>query len=945
MSSVWHLNCGLGGEIVPERLAVRLLGPPRALLGGRELALGPPLQRALFAVLAFRANQVVYGSELIDAVWGEQLPGRPRGGVHTYIAGLRRELEPDRAHRAPSRILESHGSGYRLNLGADGIDVLEFERLRDRARRDWKAGQLDAAERSLGAALALFSGVVLGGVPGPFAQAQRDRLAEERLAVLEDRAEVRIARGRHAETTAELRALTHAHPLRERPWALLMLALYREGRQADALAAFDQARAVTVEELGLDPGPLLTELRQRIVVGDPALSPATAAAAAATTTARRLCNLPRDVGHFTGRERELRAVTALADRGADAVVVCAIDGMAGIGKTALAVHLGQQLAERYPDAQLYLDLHAHTVGQEPVPSAQALDKLLRALDVPGGQIPPDLDGRAALWRARLAGRRVLIVLDNAVDAAQVRPLLPGSAGSLVLVTARRRLADLDGEFLTLDVLPGADAVALFTAAAGGDRAAAEPEQSAAVVRTCGYLPLAVQIAAARLRHRPAWTVAHLLERLGDEDGRLAELAVGDRSVAVAFALSYRLLPPESRRVFRLLGLVPGADFDAFGVCALADTDPRRADRILQDLVDAHLLDEPEPGRYRFHDLLGAFAAQQCRDEESADGMRAARGRLFDYYLYSVDRAEDRVRPQRLDRAAGTTPAAAIREFADQSAAFDWLDRERANFVPVVAAAAEHGFPGHAWQIARCLWGFFENRRLWADWIATHELALPCTRAVGDRLAEARILVGLGVAKHDLRRYDEAVEHFLEALALMRETGFRNGEAGVLINLGNTYRRAGRLAESIDCQERALGTFRELGERVGEAIALANLGDLYREAGRYPESIDCQEQALAQFRKIGDRRLEGSALDNLGRTYLSMRRYDDAAAYCQEALTARRETGDRLGEVETLDCLGQVRAAVGDRPQARRHWRRALRIAEELGAPAAADIAARLAAGA
>jgi DNA-binding SARP family transcriptional activator len=920
-------------------LSVRLLGPLRAFLDEREVDLGPPLQRALFSVLVLRPNQVVYSNELIDAVWGDAVPERADGSVHTYVAGLRRTLEPGRTRRSAGVILESRNAGYRLNLPVRGTDLARFESEREQGRRAHEAGRLSEAEKSFGTALALFDGVALGGVPGPFAQTQRQRLAEQRLELTEDRLGVLLALGRHRETISQLRLLTGDHPLRERPWEQLMLALYRDGRQADALAAFEQARAVCAEELGLDPGPALTDLRQRIVIGDPALAPPVPSQPAPS-------NLPRDIEHFTGRDREFDAILAMADRPAHAphsVVVCAIDGMPGVGKTTLAVHVAQRLSGRFPDAQLYIDLHGHTPGQLPVSASAALDKLLVSAGVPSEQIPAELDDRAALWRARLAGRRWLLVLDNAADTAQVRPLLPGSLGSFVLVTSRRRMPGLDGcQFLSLGVLPASDAAALFSAVVGPARVAAEPDATADVLSACGYLPLAVQIAAARLRHRPGWSVAHLRERLAGENRRLAELQADDRSVAVTFALSYRSLPSGGRRLLRLLSLFPGPEIDLRAAAALAAEEVYEADRILQDLVDAHLLDEPAPGRYRLHDLLAVFAASQCEQEEILPSRQAALERLLDFYLHTVDSAEEILRPHRLDRAGSPAGSTVAYLFENHVRALEWLDSERGNFVPVVTAAAAHGFHRHAWQIPRYLWGYFETRGHRADWIACYELALTSARQLGDRLAEARILVGLGVSKDGLRRYDEAISHYRSALALMHETGYRNGEAGVLTNLGNSYSRIGRLAESISCNEQAMRTCRDIGDEAGEAIARANLGELYGDVGRFAESLAHQEQSLLMFRRSGDRRLEGCALDGLGRTYLMMHRYDRALRYSQEALAAYRDCGDRNGETEALTRLGQGQLSIGRIADAERSWRDALAIAEELEAPAAEDIRTRLA---
>jgi DNA-binding SARP family transcriptional activator len=943
-------------------LSVRLLGPLRAFTGEREPALGPPLQRAVFAVLAVRRNQVVYGSELIDAVWGEALPGNPEGAVHTYVAGLRRALEPVRARRSPGRFVQSHPSGYRLALPDEDCDLACFERLRDEGRAAVRHGRHELAERRFAEALGLFRGTtVLGGVPGPFAGAQRDWLGEQRQSVAEERVDALLAGRRHAEAAAEARLLAGPQPLRERPWSQLMLALYREGRQADALAAYDAARTASADLLGLDPGPLLRALRQRILTADPALldpsgpalldapAPPAGPAPAASAPARLAPpagsprgagwgDLPRGSDVFTGREAEVAELVAAVGRWG----VCAVDGMAGVGKTTLAVRAAQELTGRCPDGALYVDLQGHTPGRPPVTAAAALERLLPAVGVAAERIPVGAAERAALWRARLAGRRALLVLDNAADARQVRPLLPGSPSCLVLITSRRRLTGLDaGGSLSLDVLPYEDALALFRAVAGAGRADAEPAAAGEVVRACGLLPLAVQIAAARLRHRPAWTVAHLRDRLAVEERRLDELAAEDRSVAAAFALSYHSLNPARQRMFRLLGLFPAAEIGLPAAAALAGVDETAADGLLEDLVDCQLLQEPRPGRYRLHDLLRAYAARECTATEDAGQRAAALTGLLDFCLGTVDAAEALLRPQRLDRANAQPPGRGLR-FADRAAALGWLDAERAAFAPLIRAAAESGRHRHAWQLARCLWGFFETRGHWTDWAACHELALPSARLLGDRLAEARLLVGLGVAAHDMRQYDAAVGHFRGALALMRETGFRSGEAGVLTNLGNTLRRMGRLAEAITCQEDSLGTCRAVDDRAGEGIALANLGELYRDAGRLERSVAVQEQALAMFRKWGEQRLEGSVLDGLARTHLAAGGLELALAHGREALECRRASGDRSGETDTLDLLGQVHRRAGDGTAAARCWHAALAVAEELGAPAAAEIRQRLA---
>jgi DNA-binding SARP family transcriptional activator len=941
-------------------LQVHLLGPPRAVAGERELDLGPPRQRALFAALALRPDTAVGRDELVDAVWGDAIPGNPVGGVHTYVAGLRRVLEPGRGHRETGRLLVSQGAGYRLRIAPDRVDAVEFERLLGLARRHRAAGDPAAAEQSLDAALGLFEGTVLGGVPGPLAETSRARLAEQRLVAVEDRVDAILEQGRHGEVGALLRALTEEHPLRERLWGQLMLALYRCGQQADALTAYERSRRRTREDLGLDPGPMLRELRQRIITADRALAapaapkstanprpgPGTEAAPIAPPPPARR-DLPRDVDDFTGRAAEIRLLMSQIARrratgGRARPAVCAIDGMAGVGKTTLAVHLAHRLAARYSDAQLFLDLHAHTPDHGPLTAEGALDKLLRAAGVSGSAIPADPDERAALWRSLLAGRRTLLVLDNAAGTAQIRPLLPGAADALVLVTSRRRLTGLEAaESLTLRVLAPREGAGLFARVAGRDRTADQPQAVARAVDLCGRLPLAIRLAAARLRHHRAWSIGHLLDLLETGDQRLDELRGEDRGVTAAFSLSYDALEVDQRRLLRLLGVFPGSDFDAYIVAALCGVGFARARALVEALVDANLVEEPAEGGYLMHDLLRLFALAVCRAEEPAAEQRAALARVAAYYQHLTNLAEDSIRPKRLDRGPDAPPGTVLPALADRDAALGLLDRERANLVSVVAAAASAGMHEPAWRIARHLWGFYETRRFWTDWITTHEAALPSARQCGDRLAEARLLVGLGVCHHDLRRYEKAISCYLRALVLMREIGFTSGEGGVLNNLGNSYHAVGRLADAIACQEQSLALCRSTGNRIAEGIALANLGERLRQAGSLAQSADRQRQALALFRELGDRRLEGNALENLARTLQAAGDPASAVAHCREALAARRESGDRYGEAVTLDNLGEALHALGQSAGAEKSWRQALAIFDGLGAPEAAEIRARL----
>ena len=744
-------------------LLVGLLGPLEVRRGG--LAVVVPKGRAgvVLAALALSAGRPLSLELLADRVWGEQLPQSAKASLHSHVMRLRRILGAEVIRTVPV--------GYVLDVDPDQVDVLRFRRLAAEA-----AGVADPVRSRdlLGAALGLWRGEPLEGLRSEALHHDVGTvLAEERLAAVQRRIDLDLAAGRHGALVAELRELTGRWPLRETLWQQLIAALSGAGRQADALDAYHEVRGVLREQLGVDPASGLQDLYHRILAGGPGASGMAGAAgdrhaplAAGQGQAadgvpaesdrvlpvpsrtgggwRARNDLPGDAADFTGRDRELGELLGALpgqDETAQAVVIAAVDGMAGVGKTALAVHAAHLAADRYPDGQLFVDLHGHTPGRDPADPAAALDLLLRAIGVPGEHIPSTLDGRAALWRAELADRRVLVLADNAACAAQVRPLIPGAAGCLVLVTSRRRLTSLDtARTLSLDILPPDDALALFAAVAGAGRAAAEPGPAGEVLRLCGYLPLAIRICAARLAARPAWTVGYLAARLGDQRQRLAELAAGDRSVAAALTVSYQQLTPGQQRLFRLLGLHPGPDFDAYLAAAVASITVAEAGQGLEDLVDAHLLQEPAPGRYRFHDLLRDHAQAAARREEPDAFRSDAIGRALDYYLHMADQAYSILSPGRprtpLDLAH---PPACTPPLADQAGALDWCKSEHANLMSAISYASAHGWNSHAWRLPRSIWFYLYTQDHLQDWITTHRLAVAAASRLHDDAAQAETL--------------------------------------------------------------------------------------------------------------------------------------------------------------------------------------------------------------
>jgi DNA-binding SARP family transcriptional activator len=642
-------------------LHVRLLGPVRAWQGDRELDLGAPRRQAVLGMLAMRANQTVSRGELIDGMWGEDPPPSAVNALHVYVAGLRRALEPHRVRRAPGRILLASSPGYLLRLQRGQLDAEAFGQHMAAARESRARGDLPAAATSLDAALRLWQATPLAGVLGPWAEIERVRLGELRLTAIEERIELMLALGANAEAAAQLAGLVREHPLSEGFRGQLMLALYRSGRQAEALAVFTATRRLLVEELGIEPGPRLRRLHERVLAADAALDPPPVTATlglahpqpAGAVQVRQVqpvaAQLPLDTGAFIGRAGELAALDRMLaatigrtaqgsqrDARPTAAVISVVWGTAGVGKTGLAVHWAHRVHGAFPDGQLYVNLRGCD-PEQPVPAGVALAGFLRALGMEGPGIPLETDERAAAYRTLLDRRRMLVVLDNAATAEQVRPLLPGSPSSLVLVTSRDSQAGLvarhGAKRLDLDVLPLNDAVALLRVLIGG-RADTAPAASARLARLCARLPLALRVAAELAAAVPAMTVAQLADEMADERRRLDLLdAGGDPRSAVrsVFSWSYRCLPTETARLFRLLGLHNGPDVDLSAAAALTASTHGQARRELEQLARGHMIHRAGPGRYVMHDLLRAYAADLTAATDTGDTRRAALTRLFEHY--------------------------------------------------------------------------------------------------------------------------------------------------------------------------------------------------------------------------------------------------------------------------------------------------------------------------
>jgi DNA-binding SARP family transcriptional activator/tetratricopeptide (TPR) repeat protein len=894
-----------------------VLGRLEVCVGDEALELGGARQRTLLALLTANAGRVTDLGALVP-------PGNARRTARTYVSRLRRSLAPAAAALAVDELIVTRPAGYLLRLPPEVVDAARFEQLVAAGRA--AAEPAVSAER-LSAALALWRGDAYGEFPDvPLLRAEAARLQALRLGAVEDRVDAELAAGAGSGLVEELTTLTEQHPGHDRLWGQLMIALCRAGRHAEALDVFVRARTVLAERFGLDPPPRLAEIHRQVLANDPGLAAPTHPAPVRAGPPLVRNYLPGDIADFAGRRTELaRLLAEHAGGTARAVVVEAFDGMAGVGKTTLAVHAAHRLAGRYPDAQLFIDLHGHTPRQQPVAPIAALDALLRALGVPGERIPTDLDARAARWRAELASRSVLVLLDNAADAAQVRPLLPGTARSLTLITSRRRLVDLETTHVeSLDVLDEDEAVALFTGIVGAGRVTGRTEAVREVVARCGHLPLAIRIAAARLRSRPAWTVRHLADRL--RQTRLAELSAGDRSVAAAFALSYEHLDAARQRMFRLLGVHPGPDIDAGAAAALAAVDPAEAGRLLESLVDDHLLQQPTAGRYRLHDLVRQHARTVALTDEPDPARRDALHRVTDFYLHTAYRASrliDRQYPP-IDIGAPAEGLVAV-PLADDGAAMAWFDANHHCVLAARASAEEAGRDTAVWQLAWTLDNFHYRRGYIHDNIASWLAGLAAAERLGDVAAQARAHRRLGLVYAPIGRHGTALRHLERSLALSEETGDLLGQAGVHFVLALAWTHQDDHQRALTAMTSARNLYREVGDSRWEVRALSAMGACHTRLGHPDQARDYCESALELCRRHGDVYGEADSLANLGRIAAGAGRTAEALRHHEEALATWRHLDHTYRQAGTLTDLGDLHHSRDDHDRARHAWQQAVAL--------------------
>jgi DNA-binding SARP family transcriptional activator/tetratricopeptide (TPR) repeat protein len=930
----------------------RLLGPVEVRAGEDWRGIGAPKWRSVLAALLIHPGQIVSADTLIGELWRDEPPARAANLVSIYVLRLRRLMDDPDGH-----LLVTRAPGYLLRVAGDDTDALLFEAMVRDGRRAFAAGDPEGAARRLTEALGLWYGRPLADVPPtPLVEAEAERLSELRLGADELRITAELALGGHDQAVAGLRRLLADHPLREGLWLLLMRALDGAGRHAEALEAYGQARDAISGQLGVDPGAELRQLHADLLAKDtapagvitagvlnPPAEPAPEPRQARSTkrAASGPAQLPADIADFTGRDEQVKRLSDLlsgigASGDPGAVRIAVVAGSGGLGKTSLAVHAAHRVRRRFPDGQLYVDLLGATAA--PLLPGDVLARFLRDLGVDGRDIPVDEDERAARYRTTLARRRMLVVLDNARDAAQVRPLLPGSASSAVLVTTRSRMPDLAStKLVDLNVLDDDEALKLFVKVVGAERAEAEPEATAELLDACAGLPLAIRICAARLVTRSGWTIRAMAGRLTDEHRRLDEMRAGDLAVRASFEVSFTSLPASTDKrgidpalAFRLLGLWQGPSISSAAAAALFGVPEYSAEDALEVLVDTHLLESVATDRYRFHDLLRVYAAERAEADLLAAERDAALTRLLTWYMRTADAAATAVLPQRynipLEQPDADPPPL---DFATGEEALAWYDGERTNLVAATRQAAASGRHEIAWRLPAPLFIIFNSRGNWADCIATHRIALDSARQAGNRHGEAWVLNNLGDAL-GVTRDAEGASHLERSLAIRHEVGDRIGEAQAANNLADTYQWLGRTEDALDLLRRALDLNREAGNRYGEGVALVNLGSTLLDFDRAAEAIDYLLEARRTFGEIDLLDGAGYALHILGRCYLSLRRDAEALSCLQEALTSHRATGNRRRQAATLRSLGTAQSRVGQAAEARESWRQAAVIFTELG---------------
>ncbi|HEX6499964.1 MAG TPA: BTAD domain-containing putative transcriptional regulator [Micromonosporaceae bacterium] len=915
-----------------KRVRFRILGPLE-VEGAGTVRITAARQQIVLAMLLLEANKVVSVDRLVDAVWDDSPPPTAKGQIQICVSGVRRLLgEAGQDGRITTR-----PPGYILHVAEGELDLHDFNTLVNRGRTALARQELEAAATAFREAIDLFQGAPLTGIDSRVVQAAAARIGERLLGVREECLDVELRLGRHHESIDELTALVTDHPLRERLVGLLMTALYRAGRQVDALEVYRLARLALVEDLGLEPGEPLRKLERAILNGDgaldlpgapapavpapaappPAAPPASAPAPPAPATAAVPRMTPSDIPDFTGHDelvaqlvRYLTGDDHPGDR--NTVPVVLLTGRGGAGKTTLAVHLAHKLVDAFPDGQLYVQLGG---GRPQIGTvSQILERFLRALGIAGSAVPDSIEERASTFRSQVAGRRLLVILDDVTDVRQVQYLLPGSPTCGVIATSRLRLAGIPGSHLVeIGTLDPHNAVGLLATMVGPDRVSAEPSEALKLVELCGRLPLALRIAAARLAARPHWKIQQLTERLGDEGRRLDELMHGGLGVRASIALTYEYLDADAQRLFRLLGILEAADFAAWVAAPLLDRDALLAADVLETLVDARLVDVVQGSgtatRYRLHDLVRVYARERLAAEEPPAERLAALKRMLGAWLYLGECAHRQLYGGDYTVIHSDAERFELPRDVVRSALHDpllWYENERSAVVAAVLQACQAGAADYCWDLAITMVTLFETRSYLDDWRTTHEAALLVTQQMNDRRGEATMLYSIGALDIAEQRFDEASVRLNLALTVFEEVGEAHGRALALRNLAFLDRTRGDLDRAWVRYEEALAGLRQFGDAAGEAHVLNGMAQIELDRGRPAAATDLLNQAMRIAKAANSTRVRAQVLHRLGELRLAHGELELAEQDLSQALELVREGRDRLGNAYVLHGLGIVK---------------------------------------
>ena len=959
------------------RVEFGLLGPLVVRCQGTVVSIAQGRQRALLAGLLLDAGRLLTTSQLIEVLWGAVPPASARAALHNHVKRLRDALGESGGDRIRTR-----PGGYLIHLEPGELDVTRMQDLLASARAAACGGVWEQASALAAGAVLLWRGQPLADVDSQVLAGRIPQLTEIYQQAVETRLEAEVNLGRHAEVIGELRRFTVDQPFREHAHALLMLALYRCGRQGEALAAYQSARRLLVDELGSEPGPDLRALHRRILAADPALTPPDAndgpsAPARSLATEPETSEpvgqdlvpeprvgaeperarpetprqLPAGVRHFAGRDDQLNELARLlkeVGQPGRTVVISAIGGTAGIGKTALAVHWAYQVTDEFPDGQLHANLRGFDPSGPPVAAEAVVRDFLGALGVPPARIPASAEAQAALYRTVLASRRVLIVLDNARDADQVRPLLPGASGCFVLVTSRARLVSLaaseGAHLLTLDLPSLSEARELLSRRLGADLVAAEPEAADELIRLCARLPLALGIVAARAAASPGVRLAALAAELADTTGRLDVLDAGTPAsgVRAAFSWSYRELSDAAARLFRLLGVHPGPDISAAAAASLVGLPRSAARSALRELAQAGLIVEHAPGRFAVHDLVRIYAAEQA-EANGAEPSSAAFGRLLEHYLLSGYAAALVLSPHRSPiTVPAAQPGVVPEEITEHAQALAWFETERQGLEDAIAAAAAAGLDLYAWQLAWTLVDFLNWRGYWHSHIAIENIALAAAQRLGESSAEASVRRGLSRAYAELGQLGEAIEHLYRSLAIYRELDDLVGQGHAHMGLAVALEQQGQNSDALRHGQQALDLYRRGHDQPGEAAALNAIGWCHALLGEYQQASQHSQQALTLHQMLGNQAGAAYTWDTLGYVHHHLGEYARAEACYRSALELFRDVGIAYSTADTLTHLGETYRQAGDTDAAREAWEQALSILRDLDHADAADVQAKLA---